>query len=102
MADPNITVVPMVRAVPVHPDPSSSMSPYSTASSLPGPSNPSPYLSQEQVNQLQAQGFPVGLAAEMGRTRTVYPVRFWVVDNSGAYPVYLQKNLEKQRRPAPS
>jgi hypothetical protein len=41
-------------------------------------------LDQHQLSSLALQGYPMGLAQEMGRTRGVYPLRFWVVDNSGS------------------
>lgn len=34
--------------------------------------------------ELIQEGFPLGLTKEMGRMRKVYPLRFWVVDNSGS------------------
>ena len=47
--------------------------------------NPPEKLTEKELAQLQQQGFPTGLAmalAESARKR--YPVRFWVVDNSGS------------------
>jgi hypothetical protein len=41
-------------------------------------------LSQDQILDLKEEGFPSGLAEEMGKTRALYPVRFWVLDNSGS------------------
>ena len=41
-------------------------------------------LDRDQILQLKDQGFPTGLAQEMGTTRATYPLRFWVVDNSGS------------------
>jgi hypothetical protein len=32
---------------------------------------------------LREQGFPLGLAREVLATKDVYPIRFWIVDNSG-------------------
>jgi hypothetical protein len=43
-----------------------------------------PYLQPEQVAALKQQGFPHGLALEMGNARATYPRRFWVIDNSGS------------------
>jgi hypothetical protein len=43
-----------------------------------------PYLLPEQVAALKQQGFPHGLALEMGNARATYPRRFWVIDNSGS------------------
>jgi hypothetical protein len=41
-------------------------------------------LSPESLQQLRQQGFPSGLAEELGNTVATYPLRFWVVDNSGS------------------
>jgi hypothetical protein len=42
-------------------------------------------LNRDQVLKLKNEmGFPTGLAQELGNTRTTYPLRFWVVDNSGS------------------
>jgi hypothetical protein len=41
-------------------------------------------LNRDQTNKLKDLGFPYGLAQELGNTRMMYPVRFWVVDNSGS------------------
>jgi hypothetical protein len=43
-----------------------------------------PNLHPDQVEALQQQGFPLGLALEMGNARAKFPRRFWVVDNSGS------------------
>jgi hypothetical protein len=42
------------------------------------------HMDPQQIAALQQQGFPYGLAVEMGNTRATYPRRFWVVDNSGS------------------
>ena len=44
----------------------------------------SPVLVEDQRIDLKQMGFPCGLAEELGKTRAVYPVRFWVLDNSGS------------------
>ena len=36
----------------------------------------------KQFNELRQQGFPQGLALEVGDSRTTFPVRFWSIDNS--------------------
>jgi hypothetical protein len=98
--------IPMVTAVPVHPnDPASQAPPPSQSSGtfategipsstsisttgtipVPGNKNLSPHLNAQQIDQLQRQGFPLGLAAELGKMRVELPVRFWIVDNSGEF-----------------
>ena len=44
----------------------------------------SPELYKDQLDDLHNLGFPPGLALEMGQVKSVYPVRFWVLDNSGS------------------
>lgn len=41
-------------------------------------------LLEHEAEQLMDMGFPRGLALEMGTTRALFPVRFWIVDNSGS------------------
>jgi hypothetical protein len=41
-------------------------------------------LVKDQIMDLQDDGFPAGLSEELGKARALYPVRFWVVDNSGS------------------
>jgi hypothetical protein len=41
-------------------------------------------LLEDQKKELRSMGFPSGLVDELGRTRAVYPLRFWIVDNSGS------------------
>ena len=41
-------------------------------------------LLRDQLTDLRDEGFPTGLADELGKTRALYPVRFWVLDNSGS------------------
>ena len=78
--DLSMPAVPMATAVPI---------PWTTghaaSSSLPPVAayNDNPELEKQQLSALQGQGFPAGLAAELGQTRAAYPLRFWVVDNSG-------------------
>ena len=46
---------------------------------------PSPMLYEDQLNGLQVRfGFPKGLATELGETRSLFPARFWILDNSGS------------------
>lgn len=86
----NMNTPPMATAVPIpfHSDdaptnaaPAKAMPPMMAVNEW----NDAPDLRPEQLRQLEeGQGFPRGLAAGLGRTRAVYPIRFWVVDNSGA------------------
>ena len=41
-------------------------------------------LLDHESEQLMDMGFPRGLALEMGTTRSLFPIRFWIVDNSGS------------------
>ena len=40
-------------------------------------------MTSEALQTLRDQGFPLGLAQELGNTKATYPLRFWIVDNSG-------------------
>jgi hypothetical protein len=40
-------------------------------------------MTDPSIQALKEQGFPMGLAHELGNTKTAYPFRFWIVDNSG-------------------
>jgi len=74
--DLNVPVVPVAAAMPLRPGQATNV-----------PSSPFPasnYLGPEQLRILQQQGFPSGLAKELGNTRASYPLRFWIVDNSGS------------------
>ncbi len=45
----------------------------------------SSFLFEEQRRELQEQlDFPRGLANELGKTRSLFPARFWILDNSGS------------------
>lgn len=41
-------------------------------------------LNPKQVSALHQQGFPLGLAEELGNSCRTFPIRFWIVDNSGS------------------
>jgi hypothetical protein len=41
-------------------------------------------LDSDQLRTLQDQGFPLGLARQLGQSCVRYPRRFWIVDNSGS------------------
>ena len=47
-------------------------------------------MTNESLQTLHDQGFPIGLAQEMGNTKATYPLRFWIIDNSGYVCRYLQ------------
>jgi hypothetical protein len=77
--DLNMPVIPLATAVPVPTigrPPTVVVTPHST-------NNDSPQLRKDQIESFRQQGFPLGLAQELGKTRAAYPLRFWVVDNSG-------------------
>lgn len=73
--------IPMAAAIPIH-DTGIAKPPFHVT--LP-PLNDNPTLDHLQIAQLCEQGFPKGLAAEMGNARAAYPLRFWVIDNSGKF-----------------
>ncbi len=64
------------------------------ASAIPVPSNPSKFknissterieLTENQVEVLTKQGFSDGLAKSLGPNCEKFPLRFWIVDNSGS------------------
>jgi hypothetical protein len=41
-------------------------------------------LAESQIKQLKAQGFTTGLAKALTQTKETFPLRIWVVDNSGS------------------
>jgi len=41
-------------------------------------------ISEDQIKQLEEQGFTRGLAQAVGETTDVFPLRIWIVDNSGS------------------
>jgi len=98
MSMPN---VPVATAMPIpdyghHSASSSAPPPVAVATAVGGPAAGSAMtapsfrtpasnqLDRDQISALQRQGFPLGLAQELGNTVTTYPLRFWVVDNSGS------------------
>ena len=40
-------------------------------------------MTDQSLQVLRQQGFPLGLARELGNTKATYPLRIWIVDNSG-------------------
>ena len=81
---PHVSTIPMAAAIPISGTTTSASGAAQALSSLSiVECNDSAILTKEQISQLQDQGVPQGLAAELGRTRATYPLRFWVVDNSG-------------------
>ena len=55
------------------------------ASSLNPSQTTSPKLSDQDIQSLKAQGFTMGLIRAMQYNAQVFPMRIWVVDNSGTY-----------------
>lgn len=41
-------------------------------------------MQDSSIEALCQQGYPIGLAREMGNSKATYPLRFWIVDNSGS------------------
>jgi hypothetical protein len=41
-------------------------------------------LNSDQLRTLQDQGFPIGLAKQIGHSCYRFPRRYWVLDNSGS------------------
>ena len=41
-------------------------------------------LGNSEINRLKAQGFTEGLARSINGVKTSFPLRIWVVDNSGS------------------
>ena len=41
-------------------------------------------LGNSEINRLKAQGFTEGLAKSLNGVKTSFPLRIWVVDNSGS------------------
>ena len=75
---------PHATARPVHPHGLASAnrkSNYNLPSSRTGEEQPIP---EEQIKQLMNQGFTRGLASSLAQTIKTFPLRIWVVDNSGS------------------
>lgn len=66
--------IPMAHAQPIPP-------PTATTSSLPSQAPP---LGEDKVKQLQAQGYSKGLIEALQKNSLTFPLRIWVVDNSGS------------------
>lgn len=84
MSDPDIDLssdVPMAMAVPFHASEKIGTAAVTGLTTLP---LATPYMSPLQLQTLRSQGFPPGLAQELGQTKATYPYRFWIVDNSGS------------------
>lgn len=43
-----------------------------------------PPLNHEQIAQLRDQGFTAGLAQALDKNNAAFPLRYWIVDNSGS------------------
>lgn len=48
------------------------------------PKQRSKVLQAPELRQLKEQGFPLGLAETLTRNNEAFPLRIWVVDNSGS------------------
>jgi len=42
------------------------------------------YVGSEEVKALRSQGFTTGLAESFADVKTTFPLRIWVIDNSGS------------------
>jgi hypothetical protein len=49
------------------------------------PSRTSPKLGDQDIQSLKAQGFTTGLIRAMQYNAQIFPMRIWVVDNSGEW-----------------
>ena len=56
--------------------------------------NSSPELSPRIQRELLQQGFLPGLVRELGRSKALFPLRFWIVDNSGSMSLQDGRRLE--------
>jgi hypothetical protein len=66
-----LSVVPVATAIPI------------VMSNEPPVFSMSNTLTNQVLTTLRQQGFPLGLAQELGNTKATYPIRYWIVDNSG-------------------
>ena len=41
-------------------------------------------LTEEQISTMSSLGFTRGLSASIARNNTIFPLRYWIVDNSGS------------------
>jgi hypothetical protein len=94
--DLSMPAIPLATAVPM-PMPMAPPTVLQTPLTPHGTNNDSPQLRKDQIETLRQQGFPLGLAHELGKTRAAYPLRFWVVDNSGRFPLQIRVPQEACR-----
>jgi hypothetical protein len=85
MVDNEDTVVPMTAVTAAGQDLGGGKPPARANLNVSTFFHTSAILNRDQVLKLKNEmGFPTGLAQELGSTRITYPLRFWVVDNSGS------------------
>jgi hypothetical protein len=83
--DPDIPVVPATLLEPVMPPPvRPGLANNGRSSRVNFPSQKSYKLNESDVMALQQQGFPRGLAKTLTQNNEAFPLRIWVVDNSGS------------------
>jgi hypothetical protein len=58
--------------------------PAASSAPTPSPASPDIVLDKNQLSQLQQQGYTKGLAEALSTSCTSFPLRIWVVDNSGS------------------
>jgi hypothetical protein len=85
--DLSMPVIPLATAIPM---PMAAPTVLQTPLTPHSTNNDSPQLRKDQIESLRQQGFPLGLAHELGKTRAAYALRFWVVDNSGRFPLQIR------------
>jgi Mg-chelatase subunit ChlD len=79
--------VPIISATVIEPIPVSTARPELTkgrSSRFNLPNHKSHRLLDREISSLQDQGFPRGLAKTLSTTNEAFPLRIWVVDNSGS------------------
>lgn len=85
MVDPDISVIPVAAAI-VDPPQRPPLNRTATGRSerVMMPKQKSYKLGEGDIKSLQQQGFPRGLAKTLSTNNAAFPLRIWVVDNSGS------------------